>query len=417
MSNKSFFKKSTDTDILQSQEIQTMKYDILDRVSTSYLSDTLNTITTEVYNQLAGKVPNNVVDTLTSRVNVIESLESAYTYYVDPNGVDTNNGSLRFPFKTIQKAISTCETFNDGKYRNVKISFGKYSEALTITKPLIQLQGATSSRYVNQCSITGNININYMSAITGFLLTDQISIVGLQVNGTLFDSSSITHTLLVTDCNFISTEVAIHQRSSVAFSFTSPTLVTYLERINATSTAGTGSNKAIFTIENGYTTILSCNLVATGNLTTCLSMTGTGITGETYNGVAFNSFTNTRSSANVNAPVYFQNSGATLTRHFYNNVISFPTTIAKNVSITGVGQGMGLFLSNVGSIGGTVNVYVVNNTFLLNGTLTTGLAVNSTSATAGIVLHGGNIAGYNMAYGIVGTTTSPATKYPFTAMA
>jgi len=75
------------------------------------------------------------------------------TYFVSPNGNDSNVGNIMNPFKTIQQAIQLCDAFTafDNKYRYVYVMAGNYNENLTITKK-INLVGVGSSMF--------NTNVN-----------------------------------------------------------------------------------------------------------------------------------------------------------------------------------------------------------------------------------------------------------------
>ena len=106
------------------------------------------------------------------------ALLSSNTYYVSPNGSDTNNGSINAPYKTIARALSVAASGD-----TVYVRGGEYT-------------GFTVSKSVNVLGYSGE-----NPHITGRIIcyrADNVVISGLEVTG---GSGSYTGAILLDTCN------------------------------------------------------------------------------------------------------------------------------------------------------------------------------------------------------------------------
>lgn len=309
--------------------------------------------------------------------------ESDNTYYVDPAGKDCYPGSLKKPFRTIQRAIdvATEAYIATGYLKNIEVAFGRYTENLTITKP-IQLTGATPSQQAGQgCIIYGNIAVNVSG--TTIITASQVAILGFQINGSIIDGSTTTHTLLLQDLNIIAqTDRAIYQNS------TSTVVVeTHIINTNVTNnplvTLGTS---ALLEVATGVVAIDQSNFAAYG-IQSVFTLSGNATTGQ----IQYNVFVNRNSGSSLPAVILISTSAYTSEKNFFNNTIAYSSSTAKVTPVSGttntgiyvttdatavsvltlvqnyfnlqgVSTAAGNYAVNFGATNTTINIYYADNT-------------------------------------------------------
>ena len=112
--------------------------------------------------------------------------------YVDGvNGNDTTgNGSMDSPFLTIQAAINESNTLSISTPVVIYIHPGRYTENITITKPLTSIVGMTST-FSNGCQINGNVTITPSDDSLG-VFNNLFSIENLLITGRTGSASVVT---------------------------------------------------------------------------------------------------------------------------------------------------------------------------------------------------------------------------------
>ena len=171
-------------------------------------------------------------------------------FYVDGTiGKDTYNGSLLYPFKTIQSAINKC-VFNS-IYYTIFVNAGNYAENLTITNPRLNLIGVQSN--VNTKSValqTITINTASISGPSLDIITIQNFVIGsgavlsypIFVNS--FIANSGGYSLYVTNCE-ITSSLTYSSMSLVANNLANTRY--YISRCNIlNTTTGTPSDPLIY---------------------------------------------------------------------------------------------------------------------------------------------------------------------------
>jgi hypothetical protein len=140
-------------------------------------------------------------------------------YYVAKNGSDiSGNGSFLNPWLTIQNAITQIETLYTPTVQNqavINVAPGVYTENLTFTTGYMHLISPFNSNDVNEvCDVTGTVSIA-MTTGTNDKFNRQVVFQGIQITGTINDTSTREHTVLMQDCYFFPSNRAFYQASTV----------------------------------------------------------------------------------------------------------------------------------------------------------------------------------------------------------
>jgi len=174
------------------------------------------------------------------------------SYYVAPNGTDTNEGSLLNPFQTIGKAISVVEnltTLSPTSQAVIHIYNGQYNENLTITKPYYGIVGVYESELQNEvCEITGTISINIPTGTS--VVISQIMLEGFSLTGNIIDSSTSLHAV-----NLANIRIFVPSGQTKAFEqLSTANHRTYFKNVYISQGSLVGGNTdPLITIQNGYT--------------------------------------------------------------------------------------------------------------------------------------------------------------------
>ena len=195
------------------------------------------------------------------RRRALQASAYANTYYVDPSGVDSNTGTVQQPFKTIQRAIDATQVAythtTSPRSKNINVAFGTYTESLLIQCPL-QLTGTAPTRYAQPgtCCIKGDIVVNIASAATPMTDT-QVGIFNMLVFGSVADTSTVPHTLVMKDARIFTDEWCFRQFQ------TSPDCRTYLENVMISNDSALAADPLVH-IRSGVLEMISCQLTAKG---------------------------------------------------------------------------------------------------------------------------------------------------------
>lgn len=306
---------------------------------------------------------------------------SLLTYHVDGScGSDSYDGSILHPFKTIQKAVTICESVYDGTAREIKVAFGSYVENLTITKARIKLSGSHESRFANvACGINGNINVQVAGSVD--LFNSQVMITGFQIVGQILDTSSSVHTLNIKDCFIYGVPKLITQSSTVDSR-------TYLENLTIQASVSTGLNPLVEMNSGGiYMTMCSLTHIGAGY---CLNVQGT----SSIYSMSLNTFTNDNAGSLIRGLVNIYTS-STSPQTIANCGFVYSSSTPKSTSAN----------SNISLKCGMSPLMLINNTFILTGCTN----IDNAVVASGMVLYSGNCA--TTAYII-----SASSKYPLTTM-
>jgi hypothetical protein len=137
-------------------------------------------------------------------------------YYVATNGNNTTgDGSILNPWLTIQHAITTIESIPPTSTTQpvINIAPGTYVENITFTKGYISMISPYNGKdYTLLAKINGNVLINITDADD--LYSKQVIIQGIQIIGTVTDTSTKKHTLTLQDCYIYSDGRALYQNST-----------------------------------------------------------------------------------------------------------------------------------------------------------------------------------------------------------
>ena len=302
----------------------------------SVVDTSVNNLTIEI-NSLSGEVYSNL------------TIRPSYDYWVSPNGDDSNTGSQTQPFLTIQNAINVANTatYNDGITRCVHITYGSYSENLSISYP-ITLLGETPSRYVNfENQIDGTISINLLSGTD--INNNSVSIFNLLIGGKITDSTQYTHTLNIKNC-YIYASSCLWQNSIQSLDHR-----TYIE--NCVFNGKHNTDVApIIELSCGATYLLNNDLTGRGDAQYVLLLDGNSQLWQCNSCL----FENDSSSATVSPIIYISSSNSTNPFVFNNCLISYTSTTSKSADSPNFSCGIYLSTGNILSI--------ANSSFSLFGT-------------------------------------------------
>lgn len=328
--------------------------------------------------------------------------ESLNTYFVDPAGKDTNPGSEKLPFRTIQRAIDVAvDAYTaTGSLKNIEVGFGRYLENLTITKPL-QLTGATPSQWAGiGSSIVGNITINISG--TSDQAAAQVGIFNFQIDGYITDVSTTVHNVLLQNLNIIAiTDRAIYSNSTAS-------VWTVLEHVNVSNsaTAALGVNPLV-EVDTGLLTIDDSTLSANG-VQTVLLLGGTA----TLDVVQYSTIENNNAATILPSIVVISTTNYASVKRFITNTIQFTTaSAAERLLVARTNQNNGIYVSGIA--GTASNLWVVDNGInLLSTKVTAGFCVDYSAGSALYLYHNSNYSGVNA----IGASTGSNNVLPGTVL-
>jgi hypothetical protein len=124
-------------------------------------------------------------------------------YYVAENGSDVSgNGSFLRPWLTIQNAINIIEAIppTAASQAVINVAPGHYTENLTFTTGYIHVVSPFNMNDVNEVAeITGNVSIAITTGAND-KFNKQVGFQGVQISGTITDTSTREHTVMIQDC-------------------------------------------------------------------------------------------------------------------------------------------------------------------------------------------------------------------------
>ena len=304
---------------------------------------------------------NSINSTLSNLVIPISN-NSLLTYYVDGScGSDSYDGSILHPFKTIQKAITSCESVYDGTAREIKVSFGSYVENLTISKARIKISGSHESRFANvSCGINGNINVQVAGSVD--LFNSQVMITGFQIVGRVLDNSTSVHTLNIKDCYLYGVDKMVFQNSSSDSR-------TYLENLTIQASAATGT-ESLIKMNSGGLYMSLCTVTASSANTNCLSIEGS----SSIYSMALTTFTNDNAGSSL-VPLVFISTSVSASQVFGNCAFVFSSTTPKSTSTGNYNMAIKIY---------STSLTLINNSIFLTGSTA---SMNAVLAYGGVYYH------------------------------
>jgi len=229
-------------------------------------------------------------DYVDNKVLTATSFRPSNMYYVAKNGNDTTgDGSYLNPYLTIQKAIDVTEAIpvNDQTQAVVNLAPGHYTENLVFNRGYISIISPYNINDLNEgCEITGSISVN-ITLGTDDLFNKQVVFQGIQITGSITDTSSKQHTLILQDCYLFGANQCLHQNSSV-------NCRTRIYNCEINDSTASGSTNAQIRISRGdaYMERLDCSYSNNGSV---LLVDGAG--------AAYASYCNFASSTTLQAPL------------------------------------------------------------------------------------------------------------------
>ena len=306
---------------------------------------------------------------------------AANTYYVDPAGKDTNPGSVIYPFRTIQHAVTVASAAYDGNghANNINIAFGAYVENVIITRPM-QLAGPSPSPVVNEsASLTGDVLVQLAGTLS--ILPAQVAIFALLIVGQVIDTSGFTsaHTLVIKDASINAAEWAVNQSST-------SDVYTYLENVTITGDSTVATNPLV-QIASGVLSMRDCVLTSMSPAQVVFALSGNFTVMDTCDQ---NSFINTSASADIQTLVLVATKATATPKQFTSCAFEFSDdTTTRNPSDVATQTNTGIFI--VGTALTASVVYVLSSFFILRGTtVADNLAVNAAPSQS-LVYYANNV--------------------------
>lgn len=266
------------------------------------------------------------------------------------NGDDIcGNGSVIYPFQTIQRAIQEAELSASQATPQVIYVFpGKYTENLTLTTGYTHITGLIPfSEIAETTKITGTITITGDGVVD--LYNRQFGFYSLQITGSLTDNLTKSHSLLIKDCQFYYPDRAVYVNSTGADQRT------FISRCKFNQSSTIGGNPTI-QINKGWLAMDYCKVDRRSN-SNLLSMTG-----DSYLNVCANCLFESSSTIASLKPVISINSTSTAPHTVsYSGIVVSSTTTKTDPTCSGIA---------VLSVGSTI--IVMFNTFSIGGISHTG---------------------------------------------
>ena len=190
---------------------------------------------------------NNVVPLLT--------FKDARTFFVSKQGADTNDGAANAPFLTVQAAITAA--LATGAEAVVDVAPGTYTENLTIASVagLVIRGSLQSDRMIEGTILKGQITVNVTGADN--LNNNQVVISGCFIQGSIQDTSSKQHTLIVDGCR-IEAEADTGGRA-LNVNMTATTGRTFMNNSIITQEAGTTGINPLIAVNSGWLDMYQVN--------------------------------------------------------------------------------------------------------------------------------------------------------------
>jgi hypothetical protein len=203
-------------------------------------------------------LPPTAADELTRKdyVDGFTTFRPSNMFYVAENGSDaTGDGSYLNPWLTIQNAITNVEAVppTAATQAVINVAPGHYTENLTFSNGYIHVISPFNSNDVNEvCEVIGNVTINIVSG-TNDKFNKQVVFQGIQITGTINDTSTREHTVLIQDCYLFPANRALYQNSTVDCR-------TRILNTEINDSLNTGSTLAMLHISRGDCYMESVNL-------------------------------------------------------------------------------------------------------------------------------------------------------------
>jgi hypothetical protein len=290
-----------------------------------------------------------------------EPVEYDATLLVDPNGSDVN-GSLNYPFKTIQAAHDyAVANINSTKQVVIKINAGEYIENLTVTRSKTNFVGLTNG-HSRSNTLRGNVNVQ-ISSLTGTANTTNVAFENLLIVPADGDDSSVFTVSGNIPCNIFLKDLQLFTWSTTAKCLF----------VNTSAPDGISVHikNVLFQNELSSGTTLDFSNTKYANLEDLLVFSGSGVCLDikTTQAVVYNTrFQKSGTSAAINATSGF---GA------------FPSLVLGNATVSNSNaNGVGIDIAN-----STVNIG--QTTFNVGTAAGTGFAVKGVSGA--VFVNGNNL--------------------------
>lgn len=200
-------------------------------------------------------------------------------YHVSQNGNDTTgNGSMDSPFLTIQAAINESNTLSINTPVVIYIHPGRYTENITITKPLTSIVGMTST-FSNGCQINGNVTITPSDDSLG-VFNNLFSIENLLITGRTGSASVVTFSGVKTGyLNINNCKIYTSQTSQKLLYFTNTNVTAPRLKMFNCNLVGNVGTDSVYEIASGCSNVvIAQNIAFYGNTATPIVIRGLGST-------------------------------------------------------------------------------------------------------------------------------------------
>ena len=299
----------------------------------------------------------------------------AYSYYVSPNGSNSNNGTFESPFLTIGQALSVTEALTavDNIQRTIFLGPGSYTNNVVINYN-VNIYGSSTDYNDLSCKIIGNVTLQLASSALS-LFQNCVNISGVFINGQVNGFMSVDSLLNLNNVYITSTDRCLYWNPSSSN--------TRLRVANAyISSAGTAGTNPMIEVTNGSLAAFSFSQFIAKGVQAVVRFSGT----STCQGITNCIIENDSTSGSV--PGLFEitsTNGSTLT--FNNNYFIYGSTTDKssNPSASGIYHN---------STSGNNTVVATYNSFVLQGTTGANYAIqdvnNGTATTFACVFFSNN---------------------------
>ena len=147
-------------------------------------------------------------------LSTLVGFQSSKVFYVSKQGNDANPGTQLSPKLTIQAAITAAEAapaLSAANFASIIVDKGKYVENITFTKGYTVLMGYTTQADTSEVTeITGTITVN-ITAGSADMVARQVVIQGMQVTGSFVNTSSVDHTIIISQSRIFGNNRLIYQ--------------------------------------------------------------------------------------------------------------------------------------------------------------------------------------------------------------
>jgi hypothetical protein len=308
--------------------------------------------------------------TLSPAITPYAPFVSSSVLYVDKAGNDTTgSGCQEKPYLTIGKALTTASSLYPARV-TIQIANGNYAEDLTITKPNVLLTGVCASS--NQSffvSITGIVIINLTTG--GDLHNNQVVFQNLGITGSVSDvTAGYAHTVISQNVRLFGNNTVFAQTTTGA------DCRTRLYNMVISQDSAGADNKAMILLSAGMSSLTLLDCTAKNNCSVLKIDQSAKL-----DRVTLCSFTSSTTSATAYPVVDLSvASGSSAVYAFGYCSFSYGSTTNKSANANSCG-----ILMN--SSTGNPIVYVVYNSFNLQGTTSSNFAIqdsNAGGATQGV---------------------------------